>query len=113
MKGIILAGGTGSHLYPLTTVTNKNLLPVYDMSMVYYPLQTLPDAGIGEKIPDCDGIVGICRQRDGGSGIYQAMARSGEMKEKVVRYLKDKTGTVDGGYDYTIRASETRTVWGC
>ena len=46
MKGVILAGGLGSRLLPLTRVTNKHLLPVYDRPMVFYPLQTLVNAGI-------------------------------------------------------------------
>jgi glucose-1-phosphate thymidylyltransferase len=48
VKGIVLAGGTGSRLNPLTKVTNKHLLPVYDKPMVYYPIQTLVNAGIKE-----------------------------------------------------------------
>jgi len=48
MKGVVLAGGTGSRLNPLTKVTNKHLLPVYDRPMVYYPIQTLVNAGIRE-----------------------------------------------------------------
>jgi glucose-1-phosphate thymidylyltransferase len=46
MKGIVLAGGTGSRLFPLTKITNKHLLPIYDRPMIYFPIQTLVDAGI-------------------------------------------------------------------
>ena len=42
----MLAGGTGSRLFPLTKITNKHLLPIYDRPMIYYPIQTLVDAGI-------------------------------------------------------------------
>src|SRR5499426_4399504 len=48
MKGIVLAGGLGTRLHPLTKVTNKHLLPVYNRPMIFYPIQTLVDAGISE-----------------------------------------------------------------
>jgi glucose-1-phosphate thymidylyltransferase len=48
MKGVVLAGGTGSRLFPLTKVTNKHLMPIYDKPMIYYPIQTMADAGIDE-----------------------------------------------------------------
>ncbi len=48
MKGVILAGGTGSRLFPVTKVTNKHLLPVYDKPMIYYPLECMAGAGIEE-----------------------------------------------------------------
>ena len=46
MKGIVLAGRSGSRLFPLTKITNKHLLPIYDRPMIYYPIQTLVSAGI-------------------------------------------------------------------
>jgi glucose-1-phosphate thymidylyltransferase len=48
MKGVVLAGGTGSRLFPLTKITNKHLLPIYDKPMIYYPIETLVDAGVRE-----------------------------------------------------------------
>src|SRR5262249_22621773 len=48
MKGVVLAGGTGSRLFPLTKITNKHLLPIYDKPMIYYPIETLVNAGIQE-----------------------------------------------------------------
>ena len=50
MKGVVLAGGLGSRLYPLTHATNKHLLPVYDKPMIYYPISTLVNAGVTEVI---------------------------------------------------------------
>jgi glucose-1-phosphate thymidylyltransferase len=48
MKGVVLAGGLGTRLHPLTKVTNKHLLPIYDKPMIYYPIETLVEAGIND-----------------------------------------------------------------
>jgi glucose-1-phosphate thymidylyltransferase len=55
MKGVILAGGTGSRLWPLTNVCNKCLLPVYNKPMIYYPIQTMVDSGITDILLVCGG----------------------------------------------------------
>lgn len=55
IKGVVLAGGTGSRLLPLTKVTNKALLPVYDRPMIYWPIQTLVNAGIKDVMVICGG----------------------------------------------------------
>ena len=55
MKGVILAGGLGTRLHPLTKVTNKCLLPVYNKPMIYYPIQAMVDSGITDILLVCGG----------------------------------------------------------
>ena len=95
IKGIILAGGTGSRLYPLTKVTNKHLLPVYKKPMILYPIETLKSLGIkeitlvsgGEHIADFMRFFGsglgfgiriTYRVQDGPKGIAHALLQAEE-----------------------------------
>ncbi len=55
MKGVILAGGLGTRLYPLTKITNKHLLPIYDEPMIYYPIKSLVEAGVENIMIVCGG----------------------------------------------------------
>ncbi len=108
MKGVILAGGTGSRLYPLTRVTNKHLLPIYDKPMIYYPIQKLIEAGIkeilivsgGENISDFLKLLGSGREfgvnftyrvQDGSGGIPVALYLAKEFvgNEKFIAILGD------------------------
>src|SRR3954452_3686232 len=78
MKGVVLAGGTGSRLFPLTKITNKHLLPIYDRTMIYYPIQTLVDAGIKD-------IMIVTGGRNSGD-LLRLLAKGKELGLKHIHY---------------------------
>ena len=95
MKGIILAGGLGSRLYPLTKVTNKHLLPVYDKPMIYYPIQTLINAGIDDIL-----IV------TGGNSAGDFLKLLGNGKEFGLRHINYTYQEGEGGIAEALKLAE-------
>jgi glucose-1-phosphate thymidylyltransferase len=86
MKGVILAGGTGSRLYPLTKVTNKHLLPVWDQPMIYYPIRKLIEAGITEILI----VTGVEHMGD----IVNLLGSGREFKCKFTYKVQDEAGGI-------------------
>lgn len=84
MKGIILAGGSGTRLRPLTKVTSKQLLPIYDQPMIYYPLQTLLKAGIKDIL--------IIVAPDHAGDFLKLLGSGGEFGCKFTYEIQDKPG---------------------
>jgi len=95
MKGVVLAGGLGTRLLPLTKVTNKHLLPVYDRPMIYYPIQTLVNAGINEIM-----LV------TGGNNAGDFLKLLGNGKEFGLRHLDYTYQEGEGGIADALRLAE-------
>jgi len=95
MKGVVLAGGLGIRLLPLTKVTNKHLLPVYDRPMIYYPIQTLVNAGINEIM-----LV------TGGNNAGDFLKLLGNGKEFGLRHLDYTYQEGEGGIADALRLAE-------
>jgi glucose-1-phosphate thymidylyltransferase len=95
MKGVILAGGLGTRLYPLTKVTNKHLLPVYDKPMIYYPIQTLINAGIDDIL-----IV------TGGNNAGDFLKLLGNGKEFGLKHINYTYQEGEGGIADALRLAE-------
>ena len=96
MKGVILAGGLGTRLYPLTHATNKHLLPVYDKPMIHYPVQTLISAGIEEILV----VVGGPHAGD----FIRVLKNGKEFGIKHLEYAYQDSG--DGGIADALRLAE-------
>jgi glucose-1-phosphate thymidylyltransferase len=115
MKGVILAGGLGTRLYPLTKVTNKHLLPVYNKPMIFYPIETLVKAGITEIMvvtggPHCGHFMSILKnghelgikhleyayqENEGGIADALSLARDFADGDSVAVILGDNTSDAD------------------
>jgi glucose-1-phosphate thymidylyltransferase len=95
MKGVILAGGRGSRLYPLTKITNKHLLPVYNEPMIYYPIRTLVNAGITEILIVTGG---------GNSGDFLRLLSNG--KEFGLRHINYTYQEGEGGIAAALKLAE-------
>jgi glucose-1-phosphate thymidylyltransferase len=95
MKGVVLAGGLGTRLLPLTKVTNKHLLPVYDRPMIYYPIRTLVNAGINEIM-----LV------TGGNNAGDFLKLLGNGKEFGLRHLDYTYQEGEGGIADALRLAE-------
>ena len=95
MKGVILAGGLGTRLYPLTKVTNKHLLPVFDKPMIYFPIQTLINAGIDDIL-----IV------TGGNNAGDFLRLLGNGKEFGLKHINYTYQEGEGGIAEALRLAE-------
>ena len=95
MKGVILAGGLGTRLHPLTKVTNKHLLPVYDKPMIYYPIQTLINGGIDDIL-----IV------TGGNNAGDFLKLLGNGKEFGLKHMNYTYQEGEGGIAEALRLAE-------
>ena len=95
IKGVVLAGGLGSRLFPLTSVTNKHLLPVWNKPMIYYPIQTLVDTGIREVM-----IV------TGGNNAGDFLRLLGNGKELGLKHIEYAYQKGEGGIADALRLAE-------
>ena len=95
IKGVVLAGGLGTRLYPLTSITNKHLLPVWDKPMVYYPIKTLVEAGIRDVM-----VV------TGGNSAGDFLRLLGNGKELGLKHIEYAYQKGEGGIADALRLAE-------